>query len=772
MSKLFNKLRQFNFSSLGGFFFVLSIFAAVSGRTFFWSDDFIEIFPSGSRFVLFCVVGVALALCFCLVLRKKLDLLNPNSIFLLFPFLLLVDFLNRKYSFFAGPSIKGEIIIITLTSLLIFFKGDGKSINLEGGYFKYLLFFTVIILLFGFYSQTGLFDLDLQRVIFSDDHPVFQYRIDLLRNNFPYIPIYDTSWNAGADTMHLFASGVINSYIIGLPLYYLLPIEISYNFVLVFTSVVLFSFAIFRLAKSLNLQSPCCYLAAILSLSTSLYWYRWVLKYGTLGFVTSVVLLIFSLPLIFKLFFQKPNFTWFNAITLTLYLSLSFCWLPIGIIIVPLLIFSLFQAKSLLLNKKAVFVLIFTTFLTLPWLTVFWSGWNLSGFVTAEKNNNVEKEAVRASPSKNLQSKQEVKDRVINKGVSHSKEYKTKVKKDISLKSIARKVKNQSLATNPIIFFLSIPAILFWLRGVKFRSKSFLYILLIIWSLILGFFIAPFKPQLELDRFILIGFIFLSIPVSTFVVNSLGSFNDKRIISIINASFFNGFLLAGVLSTYAIFSNRSIERYFFRNDSVEILAKKLNSDDTDGRVLFSGFVLHDLSNGHVAPLSYLTNRKFIASSHMHNLWKRVDVFPHEFVDRGYLGIIDYLDVMNVSLVLAHEPFWRDYFSKKPDDFDLISKETNFFIFRRKNYKSNYFYSGNGSILEQGQRRIVLTLDSSVSNAVIKFRYVPSLKVSGCEVIAPYSVADSIDFIELKSCNHGNIVISSKTFFERLMEALP
>lgn len=212
-----------------------------------------------------------------------------------------------------------------------------------------------------------------------------------------------------------------------------------------------------------------------------------------------------------------------------------------------------------------------------------------------------------------------------------------------------------------------------------------------------------------------------------------------------------GFLFAAPFAVSGILGNRSIEQYFFADDEVALLASAIEDFGGEGRVLFSGFVLHDLSGGHLAPLTFQTSKQMVASSHVHDKWWYQQVIPVEFMKRGDAGIYDFLDLYNVSAVVAHEPKWKDYFRSRPQDFELAWQGKTFSVFRRLHFVSKFFAEGSGRILGVETNQVRFSLETP--SAIMKFHYFPFLKVEGCR-ISPYDITDEIQFIRLDGCPTG------------------
>ena len=84
-----------------------------------------------------------------------------------------------------------------------------------------------------------------------------------------------------------------------------------------------------------------------------------------------------------------------------------------------------------------------------------------------------------------------------------------------------------------------------------------------------------------------------------------------------------------------------------------------------------------------------------------------------------------IELMNVSLIVAHEPKWRKFLLERPAEFTLLMKRDSFFVFERASFKSSYFVEGDGEVLDQGGPEVRVTL--STPDAVIKFNYFPFLE---------------------------------------------
>jgi hypothetical protein len=232
------------------------------------------------------------------------------------------------------------------------------------------------------------------------------------------------------------------------------------------------------------------------------------------------------------------------------------------------------------------------------------------------------------------------------------------------------------------------------------------------------------------------------------------------------AALAGGFLFAGVLSAGSAARNRTIEQYYFADPVVDELAGAIGRYGGAGRVLFSGFVLHELSNGHLAPLAPMTGQPLVASRPFHDRWRYTDVIPASYRARGDKGIEEFFDLQNVTAVIAHNRRWRDWLFSHPN-YEMVWHGGPFFMFKRAAAEPSYFLDGDGAVLEQDTARLVLRVNSE--NATVKFNYFPFLQSSECR-IGPRAL-DDLSFIRLEGCTPGHTVtIESVPAWRRLTGA--
>lgn len=666
------------------------------------------------------------------VLKKSLpELIHLQSFAAGLILIFISDWTTRNFSFMESQTIRGELLLLSIAFFFFFKVESRKYLNL----FSTILIFSICYAFY--YASHG-------RLLFSDDHSVFFYRLDLLKEHFPNIPVYNVLWTAGRDSLDLFATGVLNFFFINAPLIYLFELHDIYNTCVVIALFILPALSSYYSGKLLKLPSPTPAVAALLSITTSSLWYVWGLAYGTLGFIVSAALTPLVFALSSKIFSKDEELKLYEAILLIISFSLVLCWAPAGLSFLPAIALGVIKFKQIYKKKYLALICLTICLINIPWIYFLGTEWKLFSFLNSEKPSYSEIHAQDSvSKKKPIQYKHK------SGGINIQK----------SLKSL-RETANR---TNPLFFFLAVPGF-FLLR----RSKRTLYGLTALWLFIAGTLLVPLKPQLELDRLLVILLLFSSIPVALSInqlIEDSAKSTSKKLLSALSLAF----LATCALNSTYIASNRSIDRFSFDSADFDQMVDYINQNHSGARILFSGHVVHELDGGHLAPLSSITKKPLLASSHAHEFWTYTQIFPGEFIAEGEAGVERYLDLHNADIVAAHEPHWRRWFLNRPEKYEFDKRIGKFLFFKRKNFVSNYFYEGSGKIISQSSSG--LTLTTKEPEAIIKFRYVPPLTSTDCN-IEKVEIAENVDFIKLSNCPKNKVIkIRAKTFSERLIEKI-
>lgn len=735
----------------------LVVIGLLGGQLHWWSDSGLILVPSGRYLVLPGILAITLA-----IIRRqppshssvssrreemRESALLTGQVGLLVA--LFTDWLYNPYSYFQSPSIRGEVFLLGLIALFLAKRFQERVLVA-------LLPIALILLHVTFHDAAN------GEVLFSDDHATFQYRMMLLKDMFPNMPFYYPLWDGGMDARFFFATGALNIFLLFSPLWYLFPVTEVYNIAISSLAFLITPLSVLLAARLLKFSWPSASVAALISLSPTLAWYRWVFKYGTLGFATSLALMPLNFALIVRLLDRGHSIRYWEAIGTIVSITLMLFWSPSGLAFLPLGVIGLLRIRTLLKKRYIPIILVALIGLNLPWVLVFWKVSQVSSFLTQE--NAPDRTAKPVLKQNRLRSKiapgseeatfsEEKTSHVTPFSSLEPEEIRSNVRRrfrhrdgDINLRESLRLLRETFLNANPLLLFLGLPGLLFLPRSVGLLMGTML-----LWTVSFGTILVPVKPQLELDRFTLMTLSLLSLPTGLALTQiwkqiSVICTAGKHLLFLPVA----GFVLSGPLIAAGILQNRTLEQFSFTDDAVSDITRLIRELPGRGRILFSGCVTHEL-NGHLAPLAPWTDKPLIASSPLHNLWWYQESIPAEFLARGDEGIDEYLNTFDVHAVFAHHPKWRRYFESRPADFQRVGDAGQFRMYERLNYQPNRFLSGSGKLIEERTDRVLFQLDSG--DAVLKYRYFPFLQVPGCNLF-PYKVSPTVRLVGIQGCLTG------------------
>lgn len=692
------------------------------GTMYLWNQDTAVLFSAFRESI---VVSLGLLVISAVLVRGRVRSLRLAESGFAWGMLLvaLTDWIVRPYNLLQGEFIRGELILWSLVFAALL-RGHTYSI------LRLVLPAATVILLSCFFVEAH------GRLLFSDDNPTFMYRLALLKQNFPFIPFYNPLWNAGIEARDFFATGSLNVFLLFSPLLYLFNVFEVYNLVIAGILFLLLPLSIWFAARLVGARSPAPALAAVLALTASLLWYRWGLKYGTLGFLVSATLLPLNLALASRLCDPEHRPSPVEFFLSIASFTLMLFWSPSGLAFIPVAVLALSRISKLVHKRAFLSFSALLLLVNLPWMLVFWNVSNVGSFVQSKRPNYA--------------SMADADSQIYSRSAQNSDPHiNTKPREGtLDLSGSIKRLRENAVSTNPLLVFLAIPALLL------FQSPARgLFVGTALWLTLLGTVLAQVKPQLELDRMLIMLALLLCIPVAD-LLNRLWLRKAQSWAELVPASLCGGFLFAGIFSTAAILMNRSIEHFHFAEPGITKLAEAIHAHADGGRAVFSGFVLHDLYNGHIAPLVQLSSTSLVASSPFHDQWHYRELFPREVRDGGDTAIDSYLTLLNATLVLAHEDRWKQFFSQRPEHYAALTEGRTFNVYRRIGYASNYFLEGHGALIREHSNKIEVRIDSD--SAVIKYKYFDFLKSSAC-TLSPHDAGMGLLFIRLSNCRPGETV---------------
>lgn len=593
------------------------------------------------------------------------------------------------------------------------------------------------------------------RTLIGDDHAVFLYRLQLLKEQFPHIPFYYPLWNAGIDARDFFASGSLNVFLLFYPLIATCDLWQCYTVIVALALFVVPPLSVGCATRIVGGSKPTAALAATLAIAPSLLWFRWGLKYGTMGFVVSTALAPLCWALWFRVAQRTRPLSWRLWVSTFIVTTLVAFWSLAPIAIAPVALAFLCDGWRGLGRRRLLTLFASLLAINLPWMVLFMTVSRVTSFIGSEQSPMTTVASSFATAKTDLTTTTP-----LSSPKQKSPAFRHRAG-TISLKQSVHHLRSWGISLNPLLFLFGPVGILLFRRRL-----ALVYAAQCGWLIALGTLLVSLKPQLELDRMLVVLATFLCIPAAGALraLMRTGHFTCSRAKALprrlrehlASAGSLLAFAFVIMTPLYGCFvaQNRSIEQVHFSGETYEILLRTIREHQGAGRILFSGQVLHELDGGHFAPLTILTKRPMIASSQVHNLWSYRQVVPAEFMARGDDGIEEYLTLMNVSLVFAHDPVWRRWFEDHPERYTPVLKGPPFAAYLRRQDNPSYFIEGSGTIERQDTNGI--TFVPASREGVLSFTWFPFLQSSRC-TIAPHQVSAEVTLIRFTACTPGEPV---------------
>jgi len=723
---------------------LLILLGLTTGTLRLWGQNGVELVPAGRYLLGAGLVAGLLSLADCIRHRKfprREDLTDSRVWALGLIVLFISDWITRPYAFFQGPAIRGELLIGCLCSCALIRR-------YWQGLVPWLLISCVVFLIATFLS------ISKGALLISDDHAMFLFRLHLLKENFPSIPFWSPLWNAGFDARDFFATGALNAFILASPLLYLFEVERVYNIIVALFIWGLAPAATYYAARLLGRPRSESALAAVLVMCTGLTWYRWTLTYGTMGFLVSSALFPLAAALFLK--FIAPEEPRVRELALFVaVLTLMLLWSLSGVALIPVALVALPHTLRILRSRRRLLTIVAILMINLPWMLMLWKVSNVGRFL----HSDVATSAVHQTGPTSLiaGTTTETAGTTLAQGTNFRHK-----KGSLSIRKSLDAWQESSGSLNPLVLILVIPALLA-LKG----TQRIAFGSLVLWLLLLGTIGVSLKPQLELDRMIVLASVLVCIPISQLVAEIYTSASRGRSYACA-WSVVGAFILIGPFSVSAILHNRAYDHFYFAEPVVQELSDAIKRYSRGGRALFTGCVMHELSGGHLAPLSIWSGTPLVASSYAHNIWKYEQPIPKSYLIRNESGIRDFFDHMNATLILAHEPEPRQRLASQPDLYAERWRGGRFVLFERLTYDPSYVLTGEVSSLSQNHNSVTVVPESE--SVVLKFRYFPFLTTDTetCSV-HPYRVAPELELLELRGCPlKQKVTIRSVSPLQRLM----
>lgn len=587
------------------------------------------------------------------------------------------------------------------------------------------------------------------RLIFSDDHPSFLYRLILLRDFFPNIPFYNTAWNSGYSAREFFPSGMLNVFALSFPWVYALPEKLQVTDLSGYTKVIAYIFiwivpVSVALAARLFGATPLSQLlAGMLAIAPSSALFEFALKFGTIGFALSSGLFPLAFCMLLALTSEQTKRSMKFLLAVTLVCGLTLTWHLMSVAFLPLALLIVLRAWKQKDGSFRVACVVAVGVLMINGLSIMtllqeaplgqlFSRGTLPGASTSELPQR------SLSPPDNQRdfAHSEVREAGSKRGDADN--IKSTRQWQVSFRHWVNEVQRLLCELHPALLVVG-------LFGIFFIRHKILRLALgatVLWFMFLASVGQDVKPQLELRRMILpLGYL-LCLPSALVLERAFegirNACNGIKPFSKIARCVPLTFLFASVCYTpfaaHKGYTNKTSENFTFAPLELTDLAEAIQKKGGEGRVFFSGFILHELGarafdtqdGGHVALIAALTEKELYASHYYHIFWSSVDPIPEVYRQRGADGIEEFLNLMNVSSVVTFKKEWVQYCATQPQ-YREVFRAGRFRLFERRQIESGFFLSGSG-IVNRVPAGLQITPGSK--ELVLKYRYFPRLKVQG------------------------------------------
>lgn len=710
------KLRRPALSSLAGFLGGLAIIGLAAEELRFLQLDGATLVPSWIPYVAL-VIAAALSVS---LWRAGTTGIVENSLWGslgAFGVWLASDMFDRRFGFYVQPLDRYDVLVIGAL-----FAAAAMTIRSSRWLNTVLSIPTAIVI------QVFLLGTLLRaangRMIFSDDHPSFLYRLQLLGAHFPSVPFYNTDWNAGYVARELLSTAVLNVFLTGFPLSLMFgstgPDSLAasgvYSYLVAYLFLVLMPLALGAAGWLFTRDMQTAVLTAILGVGATLGFYEWLLKYGTLGFCVATFLYPLAIGLAYRLFLarEQPQVLMVGAFLVVS--SLVLMWLPSVFGFVPLAVVFCFSGMWISRFRILIVSLLGMLLLNAFWLVPFLREVPLAHFIAGSS---------LATSSVPHAAKED------SKPVAVKENHPPTSAKFVG--SLSR-FREQLVRINPIVLIFFLPGIAL----LPDRRLRAIFALSVLWLSLAAIVGEALKPQLELRRMVIILSIILVVPtalaLTTLARMVLESHAGvRRVAAVCGAILLFGGIAATPMNVAAVYAGRGDDTFIFEPPVVADLSELIREHGGDGRTFFFGFILHELGagtfdsqdGGHIAPLSYFSGKELYASFPYHGRWTVTDPIPREFRKRGSKGIEEFLDLLNVTATISFNGIWRKYCESQPN-YSLVGQTGRFRVWKRTPNSPGFILEGKGTARRIDRATLEVVPESE--ELVLKYRYNGNLEV--------------------------------------------
>ncbi|MDD5483017.1 MAG: hypothetical protein PHP98_05135 [Kiritimatiellae bacterium] len=683
-------------------------------------------------FLRYLLVWAPVALFLAAAARKEFsaaapDFARPGAILLIFmvlylfsssadyPWFYFLSWLPRNtFGFHLLESQLGRFVL--LTALMAPF------LMARGRWIKFAL---PVILLYAVFSSAHAFIRETGGAfLYRDDHPSFLFRLHEFCAAFPSPVNYNPFWNGGLVSNHPVLTGTPAFGVFFLPFYGWLPIEQCYTPLIAVVFIGLVPLMALFSMRLIGASWPAAFIAGILALGTSQFYFLWLLFYGTVGAVFSAACLMPVSAVLFRALFLNKREKWAGVILVS-----GACFLlmwPPNALLAAVLLFVLLLNFRRLSRPNVFFLLVCgAIIILLQWPQIFEiSKELLQGYYAGAP---VVSEKVRLS--------------------------------GLFFNGYGKLVDYIRMA-HPLLIFLGLGGAIAAV-GVNCRRW---FLPLILFLLLLTGWGPELAPQFQLFR-MMIPLSFAAVFPAALAADGILRAPGARF-ALFRAAVI-AVLVGGAVNTVLLFGNHARAPYQTMSSDGYAFADWIRANAPEGtRVLFAGSTVHGYDGGHVAFLPCLTGREMMACDYYHFSPTAVeyDYPPRPWRDNAEL-FNRFLEFYNISVITTLRDNWKEYLRSRPDEYregQSFGEGKPLAFFRVARPALSQFLEGAGRV-KASFNRLEVDLNGTNERAVIKYNWQPGLFADKPAEIFPCPAGPGIRLIGILPHGRTNIVIRYKSW---------
>jgi len=663
------------------------------------------------------------------VYPKEEDERDSNTVvgIILYVFLLLVlvSSLNNqrwfyflKWGYLGGPGFSflesGIIQFILLTQFFtLLFLFPRKSTTLISAM---VLVGVQILCLYVFLSGTG------GEPLFKDDHPCFIYRVWEFAKTFPQLINYNPDWNAGVIDYSPVETGAISLGLLFWPIWKIFGVLAAYTSVygVLFIVVIPFLYVLSLRIIGGNWISACA--AGVLSLGVSQFYFLWLLNFGTPGACLSSAFIVPFSACVFRVLWLDKR-EWWLGVMLVLSGFFLVMWPPGIVMGLGVLLALGLNYRQCSRDKMFFLVVCLLAFLVIYFKVL----------------------AIIARPS----TVGDVAGNISSGTGSPALFFDKNV-----LVCALKEIRGHLTGGNPLLVVFGLGGLFFLpYSGVKQWYMPILLFLMFFagW----GDFVSK---ELQFVRMGVPMFFVLIVPTSMWI----GWFLTKKNMrfSIAQAGLIALLVLTGT-NCMQIYRNQGVVRFWTIPDDIQELTGWIRDNTSkEGRILFAGSTIHEYGGGHAVVLPYLTDRAMLAADYVQfSTSGPQDYFPPSEFRAEKEKLSQYMDLYNITHVIAWEDDWKKIFTQYPDMYKEVKKVNEMSVYS-VDRRPSYVLKGDATVSADFNVINVHTEKPS-EEIVIKFNCLDGLKTGKPAELFSYNAGNGIKFIGIHPNGCKDIRISYK-----------